>query len=147
MVKNRKRKHVSYLYLSEIFDNFTTQERRRIHSLLFFLYLQLIRDASGTKSPAVIFQNSSPSTKWPLNGVLGSASLQGTVMLVYSMDTCVSVVTSLASMAEPTIATVTVCALVIRLGIVALSGITPSSLLVRTLIATLSEIWITDSKK
>jgi len=37
MVKNRRRKHVSYLYLSEIFDNFTTQERRRIRSLIFSL--------------------------------------------------------------------------------------------------------------
>ena len=62
----------------------------------------------------------------------GSASLQGIVMLVCSMDTCVSVVTSSASTDEPTIETVTVCALVIRLDIVALSGIIPSSLLVRT---------------
>ena len=53
-------------------------------------------------------------------------------MLVCSMDTCVSVVTSSASTAEPTIATVTVCALAIRLEIVDLSGIIPSSLLVRT---------------
>ena len=58
-------------------------------------------------------------------------------MLVCSMDTCVSVATSLASMAEPTIAIVTVCALVIRPEIVALSGIIPSSLLVRTLKATI----------
>lgn len=54
-------------------------------------------------------------------------------MLDYSMDTCVSVVTSSGSMAEPTIAIATVCALVIRLEIVALSGIIPSFLLVRTL--------------
>lgn len=53
------------------------------------------------------------------------------------MDTCVFVVTGLASMAEPTIEIVTVCALEIRLDIVALSGIIPSSLLVRTLKATI----------
>jgi len=69
--------------------------------------------------------------------VLGSASWQDTVTLVCSMDTCVFVVTGLASMAEPTIEIVTVCALEIRLDIVALSGIIPSSLLVRTLKATI----------
>ena len=58
-------------------------------------------------------------------------------MLVYSMDTCVSVVTSSASMAELTIVIVTVCASVIRPEIVALSGITPSSLLVGTLKTTI----------
>lgn len=54
-------------------------------------------------------------------------------MLVCSMDICVSVVISSASMDELTIATVTVCASVTRLEIVALSGIIPSSLLVRAL--------------
>ena len=54
-------------------------------------------------------------------------------MQAFSMDTCVSVVTSSASTDELMIATVTVCALVIRLDIVALSGIIPSSLLVSTL--------------
>jgi len=55
-------------------------------------------------------------------------------MLVCSMDICVSVVISSASMDELTIATVTVCASVTRLEIVALSGIIPSSLLVRAII-------------
>ena len=54
--------------------------------------------------------------------MLGSVSLQASVMLDCSMATCVSVVTSSESMARLMIAIVTVYALVIRLEIVALSG-------------------------
>lgn len=65
--------------------------------------------------------------------MLGSVSSRASVMLDCSMVTCVSVVTSLASMAELTTSIVTVYVLVIRQEIVELSGIIPSFLSVSLL--------------